>query len=402
MTVYDWVIIGGGITGACLGYELIRRGFSVVLVEKDLTLQGATRYSYGGLAFWAAKTPLLQSLCRLGEARYKQLSMELDQDIQFRPMTLLMPIPAGEDPQTILVNYEQCLTPPTLISKGEACALEPLLDPHHLEAALVVPHGHIQPELTTTAFRDAFVRAGGEVRIDQVVGLQRQGNLVTGTVLPHTTLHAAHVAVCAGGISRSLLQQQGISVRLYFTHAELIEIPPRDGIHLSTLVMPSRLQRMEMEQQASTPDRDPLWDQADHEPAAAILDPGVIQFQDGRLRVGQISRVLTDPDAPIDAAASEAQIRSGIRPYLPQVAALSGRWHHCLVPFSADQLPLIGEVSACPGLHLFTGFSNPLAVVPVLARLFVEHLCGSSQTCMDHFLPSRFESLPTSSRKIST
>jgi glycine/D-amino acid oxidase-like deaminating enzyme len=390
MTVYDWVIIGGGITGACLSYELIHQGFSVVMVEKDVTLQGATRWSYGGLAFWAAKSALMQPLYQLGEARYQQLSVELDQDIQFRQITLLMPIPIGADPQAIQVDYAQCRTSPTLISREEACALEPLLDPQQLEAALVVPHGHIQPELTTNAFREAFLRAGGEVRTDEVVALQRQGDRVTGAVLTHDTLSAAQVAVCAGGLSRAFLQQQGISMRLYFTHAELLEIPPQNEICLSTLVMPSRLTRMQMEQQASTLAMEPLWDQGGHEPVPAILDPGAIQFQDGRLRVGQISRVLTDVEAKVNAANSESHIRLGISKFLPQVAALSGKWHHCLVPFSADQLPLIGEVSTCQGLHLFTGFSNPLAVVPVLARLFVEHHCGSPHQCMDHFLPGRF------------
>lgn len=49
MKIYDWIIVGGGIAGAALSYELIQQGFSVLLLEQDPTWQNATRYSYGGL-----------------------------------------------------------------------------------------------------------------------------------------------------------------------------------------------------------------------------------------------------------------------------------------------------------------------------------------------------------------
>jgi len=50
MKSYDWIVVGGGITGASLGYELAKKGFAVLLLERDPTLQNATRFSYGGLA----------------------------------------------------------------------------------------------------------------------------------------------------------------------------------------------------------------------------------------------------------------------------------------------------------------------------------------------------------------
>jgi glycine/D-amino acid oxidase-like deaminating enzyme len=66
MKTYDWIVIGAGITGAALSYELVKTGFSVLLLEKHKTPQNATRYSYGGLAFWSGTTELTRQLCDEG------------------------------------------------------------------------------------------------------------------------------------------------------------------------------------------------------------------------------------------------------------------------------------------------------------------------------------------------
>ncbi len=58
LKTYDWIVVGGGITGAALSYELAKKSFCVVLLEQHSTLQGATRYSYGGLAYWSGTTAL--------------------------------------------------------------------------------------------------------------------------------------------------------------------------------------------------------------------------------------------------------------------------------------------------------------------------------------------------------
>jgi glycine/D-amino acid oxidase-like deaminating enzyme len=70
MKTYDWTVVGGGITGAALAYELVKTGFSVLLLEKDPVAQNATRYSYGGLAYWSGSTELTRQLCQEAIARY--------------------------------------------------------------------------------------------------------------------------------------------------------------------------------------------------------------------------------------------------------------------------------------------------------------------------------------------
>lgn len=112
MANYDWIVVGGGITGAALSYELARQGGSVLLVEKEALPSSATRYSYGGLAHWAGKTPLLKALGEEGIQRYRTLSEELEADLQFRELDLLMPVAPGYRIEAVEADLADCRIPP--------------------------------------------------------------------------------------------------------------------------------------------------------------------------------------------------------------------------------------------------------------------------------------------------
>lgn len=45
MKTYDWIVIGGGIGGVALSYELARQGLQVLLIEQSVNLTGASRFS---------------------------------------------------------------------------------------------------------------------------------------------------------------------------------------------------------------------------------------------------------------------------------------------------------------------------------------------------------------------
>ncbi|WP_193199292.1 NAD(P)/FAD-dependent oxidoreductase [Nostoc sp. MG11] len=381
MKTYDWIVVGGGITGAALAYELVKTGFTVLLLEQYETPHNATRYSYGGLAYWSGTTPLTRQLCEEAIALYHILSQELDADIQFRQLDLLLTITADSDPEVTAASYADFAIPPRLLSVQEACELEPLLNREAISGALTVKHGHIHPGKTAQAYIQAFLRAGGDMQITQVLQIVQHSVKTT-----NTTYHSANVVICAGGLSRQLLKSAGISIKLYFTHAEIIETPPVD-LRLRTLIMPANLQRFKLEAESTQVDE--LWNQSDNEPVPPILDAGAIQFQDGSLRLGQISRVLTNPHAKVNSEASEKWLRKSITQVLPALGNLPGIWHHCLVAFSSDKLPLIGAIPGFDGIHVFSGFSNPLVIVPPLARHFANFAIAKEDEIIAQLSPHR-------------
>jgi len=381
MKNYDIIVIGAGIAGAALSYELVTKGFSVLLLEQDTTPHNATRYSYGGLAFWSGTTDLTSQLCTESKKIYETLSEELNSDIQFRELDLLLTIPQNSNPEEIAASYQRFATVPELLSVSQACELEPLLNREAISAALTVKHGHIHPEKTTQAYIKAFLLAGGKMQISQVLEIQQENSSVKTNT---DTFNCQNIVVCAGGFSRKLLQTSGISIQTYFTHAEIIQTPPVD-LKLHTLIMPANLQRPQLEAESSQNDK--LWDENNQ--LGWILDVGAVQFKNKSLCLGQISYINTNPDAGLDSVKSEAILRENIGKILPDLENVAGNWHHCLVSFSKDNLPLVGTVPQSKNIHIFSGFSNPLVIIPPLARRLANYLLGNEDEILNNLSPQR-------------
>jgi glycine/D-amino acid oxidase-like deaminating enzyme len=398
---YDVMIIGAGITGAALGYELARQGLTVLLLEQHAKLQGATRHSYGGIPYWAGDRELTRILCAEGIAIHRQLAEELQAETEFRELKLLLTIAPDQDVDAIEASYANVAIQPQRISPQQARELEPLLNSEAIAAALVLPHAHWHPVRGSTAYRQAMQRLGGMLEIATVQNMTQVGS----NWQAHSssqTWEAAALIVCAGAMTRSLLQKSGITVQQYFSYAESIETPSVD-LALQTLVMPAVTERFQLEAAASGAEWEDLWKQAgdpsglaaplDQRPA--VLDAGAIQFGDRSLRIGQISRIITQVDPAFganspQAAASEQQMRDGIRPILPAIADVPGQWNVCRVAFSHDHLPLVGELPDQPGLYVFSGFSNPMTLVPAIARRFAQQMVGQPDPLLRSLHPDRF------------
>ncbi|NEP85690.1 MAG: FAD-binding oxidoreductase [Okeania sp. SIO2C2] len=389
MKSYDWIVVGGGITGAALSYELAKKGFTVLLLEKYPTLKGATRYSYAILSYWSGTTDWTNQLFQEAKERHHYLSEELEADTQFQELDLLLTIATEYDPKKIATNFSQCNIVPRLISVQEACEMEPLLNQEAIAGALTVPSGHVSPEATTLAYCQAFTKIGGQTEIAEVTGLVKTGDHITGVHTTTQTYHAANVVICAGGISRHFLKSAGIPTRVYFTHAEMLEIPPVE-LQLNTSVLTAVQKRFQCEAATSKVEFEQMWDEPGHEFVPFSLDAGAIQFKNGSIRIGQISRVLTDPYTKVDPTQSEVAMRAEIGKVLPALENLPATWHHCLVAYSADDLPLIGAIPHLEGIHIFSGFSSPFAFVPPLAKRFANYVVGENDEIIKQLSPHRF------------
>ena len=369
MKNYDWIVIGGGITGSALSYELAKQGWRVLLLEKDARPDNATSYSYGGLAYWSATTELTRQLYQEAIKIHRNLAAELEADTEFRELDLVLTIDKNDSPQNIAAGYAQFAIQPQLLDVKEACQLEPLLNPDAISGILRLPHGHIHPEKTNRAYQQAFRRLGGEIKIERAIRILQRKNRAVGVGTEKQDYNCDRLVVCAGALSRTLLQEAGIRLPLYFTHAwAIITEPTEIGLH--TLVMPAVQQRFTLEANAwQVP-----WDVPNGQPLAQILDAGAIQFLDGTLILGQISTIATDPAAIGDSVVAEAEIRASIANILPKLANLKGNCHHCLVAFGKNSQPLVGAVENWTGLYLFSGFTSTLLVAPPLAKDFVANV----------------------------
>jgi glycine/D-amino acid oxidase-like deaminating enzyme len=387
--MHDWIVIGGGITGISLSYELQKSGFSVLLIEQHPQLQGGSSLGYGGISYWAGTTALTQQLCQEGIARQRELSHELGMDTEFREIDLLLTLEPDADPEAILAQYADCLILPTLLNAQEACDREPQLNVNGISGALLLPHAHINLNCFVKAHQQAIQKLGGEIIYTKVNQILIEGDRVAGVTTEQGEFRSDRVVVCAGAMSRALLKSSGIHAKIYYTHAEAIDTEPVD-LELRSMVMPADTKRYELEGATKDIDQDAIWDVAGHELLPPSIDAGAIQYCDRRIRFGQLSRVLTDPYAAIDPIESEAAIRAYVSKVLPKIGELKGKWRNCLVAFSSDNLPLVGSLKECENLYLFSGFTSPTVYVPTLSKRFAEHAKGKADEIIAVLSPQRF------------
>ena len=388
MQTFDWIVVGNGLTGAALSYELARQGHTVLLLEKSISPTSATRFSYGGVPFWSGSSDLLRQLCREGRDRYQAIPEETGVSPEFRELDLLLTVDLDQDPQKLAERYAAVAMPPTPISAQEAVALEPQLNPDAIAGALTVRHGHVNPMLLVKAYNQGLQKLGGQIVIATVTGLVRIGDRITGVTTPTQAYAAGNVAIAAGGLTRELLKTSGVKVPVYFTHAEIVETPPLES-QFRALIMPADLTRSAIESAATGDDSDDIWDEAGHEIRPPFLDAGFIQFLDGTVRIGQISRIDTTLEPALDAQVSEQKIRAGIAPLIPALAAVPGQWRACRVAFSQDGLPLAGAVPGVVGAYVFSGFTSPFALVPASAVHFAESVTTGHSPLMSQLSPQR-------------
>lgn len=387
-TSTDWTIVGGGVTGASLAYELAKQQQSVTLLEPDYPLQGATRWSYGGIAYWGGTTPFTQKLCQESHDRYRALLTELALDPEYRDTHLLIPIEIGQDFDSIVQEYQRFSPAPEFLTPPEAQCVEPLLNIEPLQAVLQFPHGHVNPVALTQAYHHGLLALGGTIVSQRAMGWQMDQNRITGVETEEDTLKSDRVIVCAGAGGRSLLDRLELNIPLYFNQAELIETHPTD-LRLHSVILPANQSRLRLEAQLTDPALVTAWTQGQRLNLPPVLEPGAVQFQDGRCRLGQISRLGTAADPPVNRVASETLIRETIATLLPDLARLPGTWRRCNVSFSADGFPLIGALSPWENLFIFSGFNSPFALVPALSVRFAQDLLGRSDSELAVFQPHR-------------
>ncbi|MFM8294340.1 MAG: NAD(P)/FAD-dependent oxidoreductase, partial [Microcystaceae cyanobacterium] len=163
----DFLVIGGGITGAAIAYELQKQGHQVLLLEQAPQPRNATYYSYGGVPYWAGQQPWQKQLCQEGRGLLNQLATELEGVTEYRELDLLLTLSPQDDPELIAQNFQSCWISPDYLTVDEAVAVEPLLNPEAIAGAFRVSHGHLHAEKTVHSYLQAFLRLGGKIVLEK-------------------------------------------------------------------------------------------------------------------------------------------------------------------------------------------------------------------------------------------
>ena len=393
----DVLIIGAGVVGAALAYEVARRGRRVLVVDRaDGAALGATRWSMGGTHWLIAATDdRLRDLCREGLERHQAMTEELGADSGFRARPILTLAPDDEAFATLpplVENGRQYGFEGRIVDRHELHRLEPTLAPGSAVGGALCTLGWVDTVVATrariegAAMHGATFRAGVDVTAIHVDG----PNPVVET--SEGTISAGQVILTAGAWMGRLLRQAGISVPMVHTHAEIVESEPLPQTfkHVVIAMKPLEQSRGALETAIAQPAYRAQFEAEDGTDLGLppSIEIGVVQQADGRVRLGQLSRAISGfLDGPHPDG--EAAIRAEVGRFFPELARQPGTVHHRPVSFTPDRLPLAGPVPGAPGFWLVNGLVSPLIYLPALAPRIAAAMEGTRVPEIEGFAPAR-------------
>lgn len=363
-------IIGGGIIGLSLGWQLARKGRDVEIFERDIGGRGACWVAAGMLAPQAEmgfEEIELFMLCRKSLELYTKFLDDLYEDtgirIELEKCGSLMPGFDRDDSERLRRLYdfrEKVGLPVEWITGSQARELEPLLSPKCTNAIWVPEDGQIDNRKLMDALLDAFHKHGGKLHeIANVHEIKIENNRIVSIIVNDKEVKTSTLIVAAGAWSKQI---EGLPENV------LPPVRPVKGQILSLRMNPDF--------------------QINH--AIRAPDVYLVPKKDGRLIVGASNEEMgfdTNPTAGEIFRLLERGWETVPAIYdLPIEEIQVG-----LRPGSRDHEPIIGD-SGIEGLYFATGhYRNGILLAPVTAfELSDWIITGNRPAALEHFQLSRF------------
>jgi glycine/D-amino acid oxidase-like deaminating enzyme len=382
----DVIVVGGGIAGTTVAWELARRGTRVELLEQATLAAGASGRNTGTLLHQVE--PVVAAMLRESEERYRELQ---DGDVDFR-WTQREELLLARDPGQLRVVEQKAAI---LAQQGVATesvagddlrAAFPAFSGDVLGGAVLAGASTIEAEPATRAFAEAARRAGATIRTGARVGriLVTDGR-VSGVLTDAGPVAAGAVIVATGPWLTELLP--------------LAPMKPGRGWLMRT-------QRLDFDvpwivEEVSWPDQAVLGAAASPTPladlAAGRLDQPVGEcfllcpLPDGDAFVGaSLSTSLRDAVEGIDAPQRMAARALEVAPGLAESVGVTRAWWG-LRPMTPDGLPLAGPAEI-DGLLIHGGHSSlGMQAAPATAAWLAAWMHGEpAPSAFDELRPDRF------------
>jgi glycine oxidase len=346
MKTADILIIGGGIIGCSIAYELSREQVRVLLLERDRIGGEASGEAAGMLAPQAEALPRgpFLDLCLRSREMFAPLSRELKAetgiDIEYLASGILYLFLTEEDEVSGKRMFEEQRSHGLRVEWWDPHQIrqaEPQVTPE-VRAALYLPDDHqVQNARMVRALYLSAARRGVEfLQGSPVTGILRDGDRVVGVRSLTETYHAAKVVVAAGAWSGTVGQLFGIDIPVRPVRGQLLSLETRGALFRHILYT-----------------------------SRGYLVPRL----SGEVVVGSTVEFVGF-EKWVTAAGVEGLLTAA-REVVPVLAArpLVHAWAG-FRPWSPDALPYLDAVQGAPGLFIASGhFRNGILLAPITGRL---------------------------------
>lgn len=346
--VYDVAVIGGGVLGNFIAYDLAREGFDVCLLEKGYTAAGTSGATHAWI-YVSTKTPgHYGRFSYASSLRYEALAEEHGVDFQYERsggLSILWSEEAVARARRTVAEQNAAGIECSILTPEEVAAREPIVSPDAIYGAIWGPlDGCVNPFSVMYAMNRLARAAGATFRpYSEVTGVARTKNGFT-LQTAKGTVRAHRIVVAAGVWSLRIAEMLGFSLPIRPSRGQVLVSEPMPPTVRHILANGSVRQLIER----------------------GIILMGRVLENDQTENVNTyegLQAALKDVLALAPGLADVKVVRSyaGIRPK----------------PF--DGLPLLGEVPDHPGVFTAVTHSG-VTLGPIIGQSLAELLSGRETT----------------------
>ena len=339
----DVAVVGAGIIGEAITYELVTRGASVTLLDCRGAGLGSTQAAAGMLVpylegFGRPLLPLATRSLEMYDTFVDRVSRDAGMGVGYRRTGSLQVVTADQsldELQHIAAEARTANIACELLDAHAARSAEPQLTPEISGALLIKAHGFVVTAELSGALAAAAIKRGARVRVPaRVRRIDRAGAHVTVHLDNDEPVTADHVVIAAGSWSGQIDIDGVAPLPIRPIRGQLLQLAS-GGPALNRIVWGPRCYLV---------------------PASA-----------GSILVG-----ATVEDAGFDERTTVAAVRDlldaacDLVPHLWQATFVAARVG--LRPATIDEMPIIGRSSKVPGLVYATGhYRNGVLLAPLTA-----------------------------------
>lgn len=383
----DVIIIGGGIMGCSVAYQLAMAGRSVLVLERADICSGSAGATDGVVGYHTKQPGPQMDLAVASIAMFRQLEKDLGGEIEF-DFTAGGLQPAEDELQLqvlseIAEKQRQSGVDIRMIDAQEACTLEPQLA-RDIAGALYCPtSGKVNPLNLTMAFARAAQRRGAEIQLGvNVTAIVTENGRAVGVDTDRGRYYADAVVNAAGSWASQVaaLPGAGLTVPIRPKRGQLAITEPVGFFMRATV-------------QCALYNIIKFWPEKVQDPRALELGASlsIEQTENGGMIIG-CTRELVGFRRSNTFEAIDVMMKRAVRffPALEHVNVI--RFFTGFRPTTPDGRPMLGECAALPGFYMAAGHEGDgIALAPVTGKVLCDLIVqGRTDLDISAFDPNRF------------
>jgi glycine/D-amino acid oxidase-like deaminating enzyme len=372
-------VVGGGIVGAAISYELARSGARVIQFEKAAPGSGATRNSFAWLNAFVDDAHY-RALRLRSLAAYHEIDQQLRLGIRWHGYAQWARTPDElRAMQAAAAQLDGTAHPTRTLDAAQLSQLMPGVALGPLSGAFYSSiDGHLDPVAVTRRFIAAAQRHGARLQTAcEVQALEFRGDHLARVVTQKGRVPLDRLVVAAGVDTPRMLAMAGFSLKLRHAPgilAHSVALPPITAVVCEA---PGGLSFKQM---------------AD----GSVVGTDAPDPPDLPVHHEILERATDFPDAALRAMHGD-RILGKIRQFLPGPRALAlERLTLGFRPLPLDDRPIVGPLPGSPDVYVAVTHSG-VTLAPILARYVSSELLeGAREPSLSPYRPQRFGGMAAS------